>query len=267
MAAQPLVRDSYVDPVYTYETNILGTVSILEIARKHNSIKTILVVTSDKSYHNIEKKYRYKELDALGGHDPYSSSKACADIVASAYYKSFFSKDGVGLAIARAGNVIGGGDWSKDRIIPDAMRAFSEKKDLTIRNPNSVRPWQFILDPLYGYLCLIERLFIQPEIFSGPWNFGPKKGTNETVSYICNKIVSLWKDDAKWITKGDTDFHEASLLLLNSEKAKQRLNWDSRYNLDYTLKKTIEWYIKFYSEKNNMLEFTTNQINEYQENK
>ena len=156
MAAQPLVRDSYNDPVYTYETNVLGTVNVLDVARHVNSIASILVVTSDKCYENIEKNYSYKESDNLGGYDPYSSSKGCAELVASAYYKSFFHQKAIGLATVRAGNVIGGGDWSKDRIIPDAIRAFSNDNDLIIRNPKAIRPWQFVLDPLFGYLLLIE---------------------------------------------------------------------------------------------------------------
>jgi len=263
MAAQPLVRDSYLDPLYTYQTNIMGTTNILDIARKNNSIKSILVITSDKCYHNIEKNYHYKESDALGGYDPYSSSKGCADIVASAYYNSYFSKDKVGLSIARAGNVIGGGDWSKDRIIPDAVRAFSENNDLVIRNPNAVRPWQFILDPLFGYLLLIEKLSFDPDKYSGPWNFGPKEGTDQSVRFICDKIVSLWSNKANWTSKGDKEFHEANLLLLNSDKAKKHLGWKSRCDLDITLEKTIQWYLNFYSKEKDIFEFTISQINDY----
>ena len=263
MAAQPLVRDSYLDPVYTYETNIMGTVNVLDIARKTDSIKSILVITSDKCYENIEKNYYYKESDSLGGHDPYSSSKGSADIVASAYYNSFFLKKGIGLSIARAGNIIGGGDWSKDRIIPDAMRAFASKKDLIIRSPNSVRPWQFIFDPLFGYLLLIEKLSENPTDFSGPWNFGPKKGTDQSVKFICDKIASHWSKKANWIAQSDNEFHEANLLLLNSDKAKDKLSWESKYDLNVTLEKTIKWYSNYYNKDKDMLKFTIKQINDY----
>tara|TARA_Y100000741_G_scaffold364082_1_gene354006 strand:+ start:4865 stop:5941 length:1077 start_codon:yes stop_codon:yes gene_type:complete len=266
MAAQPLVRDSYLDPRYTYETNIMGTVNTLDIAKKNKTIKSVLVITSDKCYHNAEKNYHYKESDSLGGHDPYSSSKGCADIVASAFYNSFFLKNNVGVAIARAGNVIGGGDWSKDRIIPDAIRSFSKNEKLEIRNPDSVRPWQFVLDPLYGYLLLIEKLSINPKSYSGPWNFGPKEETAQSVELICNKITALWKNGASWTLKGNNELHEANLLLLNSDKANEQLRWQSKYDLNTTLEKTIKWYINFYSEEKNVKDFTINQINEYEKN-
>ncbi len=263
MAAQPLVRDSYLNPVFTYETNVMGTVNILEVARNTNSIKSILVITSDKCYHNLEKNYHYKESDSLGGYDPYSSSKGCADIVSSAYYNSYFSNQEVGLSIARAGNVIGGGDWSKDRIIPDAMRAFSERRDLIVRNPQSIRPWQFVLDPLSGYLKLIEELSSHPANYSGPWNFGPKKEDSETVKYICDSIVSLWGHNAKWVSQENETLHEASLLQLDSKKAYESLSWSPKYDLNTTLEKTIKWYTNYYSKNIDLMKYTLNQIDDF----
>ena len=263
MAAQPLVRDSYLNPVFTYETNIMGTVNILDIAKNTNFINSILVVTSDKCYHNLEKNYYYKESDSLGGYDPYSSSKGCADIVSSAYYNSYFFKQEVGLSIARAGNVIGGGDWSKDRIIPDAIRAFSKNSKLIVRNPQSIRPWQFVLDPLFGYLKLIEKLSQSPLDYSGPWNFGPKKEDSDSVKHICDRIVSLWGHDAKWVSEDSENPHEANLLQLDSKKANESLDWFSRYNLKTTLEKTINWYTNYYSEDMDLIKYTTNQIDDF----
>ena len=263
MAAQPLVRESYLNPINTYETNIMGTVNVLDICRNISSIKSILIITSDKCYDNIESTHSYIETDSLGGYDPYSSSKGCADIITSAYYKSFYSTTGVGVAIARAGNVIGGGDWSKDRILPDAMKAFSSNKNLVIRNPQSIRPWQFVLDPLYGYLLLIENIFKSAKKYSEPWNFGPKEETAKSVEYICNKLVSFWEKNASWSSQSDNKLHEANLLLLNSNKSKKNLKWESKYDLNHTLKQTVVWYNNYYSKKVNIQEFSLKQINDY----
>ena len=265
-AAQPLVRESYDNPRYTYETNVMGTVNLLDIAKELNSLKSVLVITSDKCYKNNEIDYAYMENDALGGHDPYSNSKSCADLIASSYYDSFFSQRGVGLGIARAGNIIGGGDWSKDRIIPDAVRAFSSENVLEIRSPDAVRPWQYILDPLFGYLSLIKNLSLDQNLFSGPWNFGPAMNSNESVRYICNKIVNKWGNKSKWVVKkSQKKMHEANLLMLNSEKAIEKIKWSPKYDTSKAIKKTIDWYKKYYKEMD-MLEFTKKEIKHYYEN-
>jgi len=263
LAAQPLVRDSYIDPKYTYETNVLGTVNVLDVAKELDSVQSILVITSDKCYMNLEIDYAYEENDSLGGHDPYSNSKACADLIATSYYKSFFANIGVGLAIARAGNIIGGGDWSKDRIVPDAVRAFSSANILEIRNPNAIRPWQYVLDPLYGYLQLIDCLTKDQNAFSGPWNFGPSIDTNDSVRYVCDRITKLWGNNSRWIIKDTEDTsHEANLLMLNSNKASEKINWRSRYDTNQAIDLTIDWYLKYYTNLD-MVKFTYNEISNY----
>ena len=265
-AAQPLVRDSYENPKYTYETNVMGTVNLLDIAKELDSLKSVLVITSDKSYRNNETDYAYIENDSLGGHDPYSNSKACADLIASSYYNSFFSHIGVGLAIARAGNIIGGGDWSKDRIIPDAVRAFSLGKTLEIRNPDSVRPWQYILDPLFGYLSLIKNLSLDQNLFSGPWNFGPSIKSNESVKYVCDKIINKWGNNSQWVVKNSQrKLHEANLLMLNSGKASEKIKWSPKYDTNKAINKTIDWYKRYYREMD-MLELTIKEIEHYYKN-
>ena len=263
LAAQPLVRDSYVNPRYTYETNILGTVNVLDIAKVLESVKSLLIITSDKCYSNLETNYSYKEDDPLGGHDPYSSSKACADLISTSYYKSFFANNGVGLAIARSGNIIGGGDWSKDRVVPDAIRAYSSDNILEIRNPNAIRPWQYILDPLYGYLLLITHLSKDQKTFSGPWNFGPSTLSNDSVRYVCDRMTKLWGNNSKWIINNPNEtIHEANLLMLNSDKASERIEWRPKYNTDEAIDRTINWYQKYYRDLD-MIKLTYNEINNY----
>jgi len=264
MAAQPLVRFSYSDPLQTYKTNVLGTANILEAIRNCNSVKTIVVITTDKCYENIEKDYAYVETDSLGGFDPYSSSKACAEHVASAYYRSFFKDKSIGLATARAGNVIGGGDWSADRLIPDMVKSWSKNKKLFIRFPLATRPWQHVLDPLNGYLTLVEYLWKNPIKFSGGWNFGPDQNSVKTVENTIDLAMQVWSDPAEWVTTDDNHMHEANLLQLNSEKSNSRLGWKPRLDFDEAVNKTINWYKTYYSNNQEMMEYTLNQIAEYE---
>jgi len=264
MAAQPLVRFSYSDPLQTYKTNVLGTVNILEAIRNCNSVKTIVVITTDKCYENIEKDYAYEETDSLGGFDPYSSSKACAEHVASAYYRSFFKDKSIGLATARAGNVIGGGDWSADRLIPDMVKSWSKNEKLFIRFPLATRPWQHVLDPLNGYLTLAEYLWKNPIKFSGGWNFGPDQKSVKTVQETVELAAIVWGDSAKWRTSSKKYLHEANLLQLNSSKAQTLLDWHPKFDFTEAVNKTIDWYNKYYFNKPKMMEYTLNQIAEYE---
>lgn len=264
MAAQPLVRESYADPTNTYLTNVIGTANILEAARFSESVKTIIVITTDKCYENIEKDYGYVETDPLGGHDPYSSSKACAEHVASAYFRSFFKGKNVGLATARAGNIIGGGDWSADRIIPDLIKAWSNNEKLIIRNPKATRPWQHVLDPLCGYLTLAEHLWNKPEKFSGGWNFGPDHNSVKTVQDTVERAVKVLGEHASWGVSNIQNLHEAERLQLNSEKAYSLLGWSPRYNFDKAVSETIHWYKEYYSSSQKMMNLTLKQIAEYE---
>ena len=265
MAAQPLVRSSYKDPLKTYSTNVIGTANILEAAKACESVKIIIVITTDKCYENIEKDYAYIETDPLGGYDPYSSSKACAEHVASAYYRSFLKENGVGLATVRAGNVIGGGDWSADRLIPDAIKTWSENDLLMIRYPQATRPWQHVLEPLSGYICLAEHLWKNTDKYSEAWNFGPSHNSIKMVHQVVKLAAKHWGDSAKWEASQDKYLHEAHLLQLNSEKAKSMLSWESQMDIDDTIKKTVQWYKEYYKKNNNMHEITLNQIIEYEQ--
>ena len=264
MAAQPLVRLSYSDPLQTYKTNILGTANILEAIRNFQSVKTIVVITTDKCYENIEKDYAYVETDSLGGFDPYSSSKACAEHVASAYYRSFFKDKGIGLVTTRAGNVIGGGDWSADRLIPDMVKSWSKNEKLFIRYPLATRPWQYVLEPLNGYLSLVEYLWNKPIEFSGGWNFGPDQNSVKTVEDTVNLAMKVWGDSAEWGTSDSNHMHEANHLQLNSEKANKLLGWKPKLDFTEAVNKTINWYITYYSNNQEMTEYTLNQIAEYE---
>ena len=263
MAAQPLVRRSYKDPVYTYETNVMGTVNVLQAARECESIKSILVVTTDKCYENLEKDHAYIEVDSLGGHDPYSSSKACEEHVSSAYYRSYYKEINIGLATARAGNVIGGGDWSEDRLIPDIIKAFNSDNMLKIRNPHAIRPWQHVLEPLSGYLLLIEKLWENPTGYSGAWNFGPNHESVQTVGKMVETAAELWNNSPRWEILANQDFHEATLLKLNSDKATTNLSWHPKMNFKNALEMTMEWYNQFFLGNDDMVFFTLNQIKEY----
>jgi CDP-glucose 4,6-dehydratase len=242
MAAQALVRLSYAEPVDTFATNVMGTVNLLEAARHLPSIKAILIVTSDKCYENNAKGTSFREDDRLGGSDPYSNSKACAELVTHSYRRSFFAEAGSArIATARAGNVFGGGDWARDRLVPDAMQAFLDGEPLRIRNPNSVRPWQHALDPVLGYLALVERL-ANDENFIGGWNFGPNAASEVPVRTVVDHLIDFWGDGACWVADGGPHPHEAAYLRLDCEKARTRLGWTPRLNLAQGLRLTVDWY-------------------------
>ena len=264
MAAQSLVRESYKDPVGTFATNVMGTVNIMEAARSCNSVRVILILTSDKCYENREIDYGYRETDPIGGRDPYSSSKGCAELVISAYRRSFFDESSVvSVASARAGNVIGGGDWSADRIIPDAIRAFSAEEILQVRNPDAIRPWQHVLEPLSGYMILCEKMWYEPSTFSEGWNFGPEDESVRTVEDVTNKVSEFWGDHAAWQKSHGNHPHEATLLKLDIIKAKEKLGWSPKWDIDTALEKTVSWYKSYYNGIN-MYEMSLNQIAEYQ---
>ena len=266
MAAQSLVRKSYRQPVTTFETNVIGTVNILETVRDLDSVSEIIIVTSDKCYKNIEKDYSYTEKDSLGGFDPYSSSKACAEHVSSAYYNSFLMNERKGLATVRAGNVIGGGDWSEDRLLSDAVKSFSKGNKLLIRNPSAVRPWQHVLDPLFGYLLLAEKLHSDNLVYSGPWNFGPDKKNCKSVEHIINSFSKMWDGETTWEIFKKDELHEATLLQLSSNKSRKKLGWRPKLGFKQTLKYTSDWYKNHYSHKINMYDFTIGQIYDYMRN-
>jgi CDP-glucose 4,6-dehydratase len=241
MAAQPLVRLSYEDPLKTFETNIMGTANILNAASKSNSVKAIVNITTDKCYENNEWYWGYKETDPMGGKDPYSSSKGCSELVTTAYRESFFRDRNIGIATARAGNVIGGGDWAKDRLIPDILKSFQNKKEVIIRNPNSIRPWQHVLEPLRGYLILAEKLFYNPEKYSEGWNFGPYDHDVKSVEWITSYMTKLWPNNS-WKIDESRNPHEANLLKLDISKAIALLKWSPVWNLETTLKKIVTWH-------------------------
>ena len=243
MAAQSLVRASFRDPVTTYETNVLGTVRVLEAARQSPDVRAIVNVTSDKAYENREWEWGYREDDAKGGHDPYSSSKGCAELVGAAYRRSFFAgPDAPALASARAGNVIGGGDFGEDRLIPDLMRAVSESRPAAIRNPGAVRPWQHVLNPLSGYLLLAQRLWERTAGLGDGLNFGPTDGDARPVGAVVERITELWGEDLGWATDPGPHPHEAHYLKLDSSRARMRLGWRPRWGLEEGLERTVEWY-------------------------
>ena len=247
MAAQPLVRYSYLNPVETYATNVMGTVNVLEVARMNSKIKAILIVTSDKCYENKEINRGYKEHEPMGGFDPYSNSKGCSELVVSAYRNSFFNvkkfkEHGVGLATVRAGNVIGGGDWAVDRLIPDIMQAFIKKKSVIIRNPKAIRPWQHVLEPLRGYLMLAEKLYKNGSFFSESFNFGPEKKDAKPVKWVVGKLAKLWNSNTSWSLDKNINPHEAHYLKLDITKAKKKLNWKPYWFLNTALVEIVDWY-------------------------
>lgn len=269
LAAQPLVRRSYSDPLGTYATNVLGTAHVLEAVRKAPSVRAVVCVTTDKCYENHEVDRPYRETDPLGGHDPYSSSKACAEIVCSAYRSSFFSVDRPGehrvaLATARAGNVIGGGDWSEDRLIPDLIRGFEAGTPVRIRRPNAIRPWQHVLEPARGYITLAERLLAGDARAAGPFNFGPEPDDAWPVSAIADHLTAAWGPGAAWVRDADQGVHEAGLLRLDSSKAHASLGWKPHLNIEAALQWTIAWY-QARAAGENMSEFTRQQIADYEQ--
>ena len=245
LAAQPLVRQSYSDPLETYSTNVMGTVNLLEIARCVASVKVIVNVTTDKCYQNREWLWGYRENEPMGGHDPYSASKGCAELVTNSYIKSFFDNSGVGLASARAGNVIGGGDWSDDRLLPDILKSLTNGEVARIRNPNATRPWQHVLEPLCGYLQLAMKLYQQPHKHSGGWNFGPLDSDCRAVGWIADKVCSNWGKGASWISNEGNGPHEARYLKLDISKATSLLNWSPRWSIDTAISATIDWHKRY----------------------
>ena len=247
LAAQPLVRASYQDPVGTYAANVLGTANLLEAVRGCDSVRAVVIITTDKCYENKEWLWAYRENDRLGGHDPYSSSKACAELVVASYRNSFFAPErhaqhGVALASARAGNVIGGGDWAQDRLIPDIMRGFARGKTVHIRNPRAVRPWQHVLEPLRGYLSLAQRLVQDGPQYAEAWNFGPEYSDARPVQWIVEHLAANWGTNARWQVDADEHPHEAQMLKLDWTKAAERLGWHPALPLEQALQITADWY-------------------------
>lgn len=249
LAAQPLVKKSYVDPVETFETNIGGTVNVLEAARHCGTVKVLVNITTDKVYQNYEWVWPYRESDRLGGHDPYSTSKACVELVHESYRKSFFEPAGILTATARAGNVIGGGDWAEDRLVPDAVKAAVNKATVQVRNPQSVRPWQHVLDPLSGYLLLGQLLLEGNKMAEGAWNFGPDTADCLSVADLLNKFCAEWSDVQWKDVSKNTKVHEANMLRLDCSKAINMLQWNPVWNVNSAIAKTAEWYKSFYKNK------------------
>jgi CDP-glucose 4,6-dehydratase len=242
MAAQSLVRRSFAEPRATYETNVMGTVNLLEAVRLNEGVRAVVNVTSDKCYENREWEWSYRENEPMGGHDPYSSSKGAAELVASAYRRSFFSApDGPRLASARAGNVIGGGDWGEDRLVPDAMRAALAGETMRIRNPNSIRPWQHVVNPLGGYLVLAQAIWASPEHACG-WNFGPAEHEARPVGWLIERLAEFWPERVRWTLEAGPHPHEANYLKLDSSLAHSRLGWRPLASLDMALAETATWY-------------------------
>jgi len=269
LAAQPLVRSSYEDPIGTYTTNVIGTANVLEAARNTECVRAIVAITTDKCYENREWVWPYRETDRLGGYDPYSNSKACAELVVAAYRNSFFNpkdfqRHGVGIASVRAGNVIGGGDWADDRLIPDMMRAFMEKRPVRIRNPRSVRPWQHVLEPLRGYLAVAEALCGDKAPEGGEaWNFGPEATDARPVEWIVRELASIWGEDAAWEQDDGEQPHEAQMLKLDCSKAASRLGWHPALHLGEALEMTAVWY-RERMRGSEMRAFTSQQISAYE---
>lgn len=264
LAAQALVRDSYKNPRQTYATNVMGTVNLLEAVRETQSVQAVVVVTSDKCYENREWIWGYRENEAMGGYDPYSNSKGCAELVTAAYRSSFFSYSGVAVASVRAGNVIGGGDFAKDRLVPDLLKGFLDNKTVLIRNPKAVRPWQFVLEPISGYLMLAENLYQEGQKFAEGWNFGPYDKDIKPVSWIADKLSEFWGKNASWKKDSSYQPHEAFSLKLDSSKARNLLKWEPRLNLETALSWIVDW-TKLYQDKADMRKVTENQIAKYME--
>jgi CDP-glucose 4,6-dehydratase len=265
MAAQSLVRYSYQNPVETYSTNVMGTVHVLEAVRQTSSVKAVVVITSDKCYENREWVWGYRENEAMGGYDPYSNSKGCAELVTAAYRQSFFNKAGriVAVASARAGNVIGGGDWAADRLIPDMVRAVSKNRPVLIRNPNAIRPWQHVLEPLSGYLKLAQKLYEEGAEYAEGWNFGPGDDDAKPVQWIVERYTQLWGEGASWTLDQAEHPHEAHYLKLDCSKASMRLNWEPKWSLSHALEKITAWH-KAHHQGKNMREYSLRQIAAYQ---
>lgn len=269
LAAQPLVRDSYKNPVETYEINVMGTVNLFEAVRNCKTVKAVVNVTTDKCYENKEWVWGYRENEPFGGYDPYSNSKACSELVTAAYRNSFFNpKDysihGVAVASARAGNVIGGGDWAADRLIPDCIRAIRNGENIIIRNPNAIRPWQHVLEPLSGYLMLAQKLWQEGAAYAEGWNFGPNDEDAKPVSWIVDRLTKAWSEGASWVVDGGVHPHEATYLKLDCSKAHARLGWQPRWSLESAIDAIVEWQ-KAQLASADMRTVTLAQIARYQE--
>lgn len=267
MAAQPLVRESYKNPIETYSINVMGTINLLEAVRNCKSVKSVINVTTDKCYENKEWPWGYRENEPMGGYDPYSNSKACAELVTSSYRNSFFNaKDynnhRVGLASARAGNVIGGGDWATDRLIPDCVRALLADERIIIRNPNAIRPWQHVLEPLSGYMVLAQKLYANGPRYAEGWNFGPNDNDAKPVEWIVKKMCAKWGQNASYEIDSGEHPHEANYLKLDCSKAKTELNWFPKWDLQQAIDKVIEW-VQAYKDNKEITEICLNQIEEY----
>ncbi len=267
MAAQALVREGYKNPVDTYAVNVMGTVNVLDAVRQVRGIKAVVNVTSDKCYENREWIWGYRENEAMGGYDPYSGSKGCSEIVTATYRNSFFNpteyeRHGVGVATARAGNVIGGGDWASDRLIPDILKAWQNEQKVIIRYPNAIRPWQHVLEPLSGYLTLAEHLYKDGASYSGAWNFGSKESDAQSVSWIIEEMANLWGKDADWEQDTLSQPHEANYLKLDCSKARSQLKWHPKLDLKTALAWIVGW-TKSLQSGANMRDITINQINQF----
>ena len=271
LAAQPLVRRSYADPIGTYATNVMGTANVLEAVRAISSVRAIVIVTTDKCYLNREWHWGYRETEALGGYDPYSSSKACAEILSASYRSSFFSPESfdqhkVALATARAGNVIGGGDWSEDRLIPDLIRGFMSGAPVPIRRPQSIRPWQHVLEPIAGYVALAERLLAGEKKFADAFNFGPWDDDAWPVARIADAMSKRWSGNASWFLDGNESVHEAGYLKLDSSKARAELAWQPRLRLESALEWLVDWY-RSWQAGQDMQAFSLQQIAAYEQSR
>jgi CDP-glucose 4,6-dehydratase len=267
LAAQSLVRRSYHDPIETYSTNVMGTANVLDAARTCRSVRVVIIVTSDKCYENREQEAGYRETDPMGGFDPYSSSKGCAELITAAWRNSYFHPDrhaehNVAISSARAGNVIGGGDWAEDRLIPDIMNAFHSGEPVSLRNPASIRPWQFVLDSLSGYLLLAERMWENGKSYSSAWNFGPDLGAFRSVEWLTRELAMRWGTGARINLDTSSHPHEARLLALDCGKARERLKWSTSQPLEITLDWIIDWY-KAYFSASNVRSLTLDQIQRY----
>lgn len=266
LAAQPLVRLSYREPILTYKTNVIGTLNVLEMAKRGKSVKAFVNITTDKCYENKEVNRGYKEDEPMGGYDMYSSSKGCVEIMSSSFRRSFLQEEGTyAMATARAGNVIGGGDWAEDRLIPDCVRYINAGEKIEIRNPIAVRPWQHVLEPLSGYLLLGQKLLEGGKKYAEGFNFGPNEDSVLRVAEVAEKACKYYGKGEVVIHKRD-NLHEANLLMLNIEKAEKVLGWTPTYTADESVKNTIEWYKHFYTKDVDMYELTMNQIKEYEGN-
>jgi CDP-glucose 4,6-dehydratase len=261
MAAQPLVRYSYIEPIETYEVNVIGTAKVLEVSRSCKNLKAIVNITTDKCYENDGRIEGYKESDPMGGYDPYSSSKGCAELVASSYRSSFLQYKGIGLASVRAGNVIGGGDWADDRLVPDILKSFENGNPVLIRNPKAIRPWQHVLEPLSGYLVLAQKLYENPREYSEGWNFGPYDNDVKSVDWILDFMIELWPG-ASWELNDNEKLHEAATLNLDISKASELLGWTPTWDLPMTLRAIIRWH-KLWLDGSDMRKVCVNEIENF----